>query len=175
MRSTPAGLWCALQRTDLIGRGYRLDRRYRQGARNGGDRGGSHRSPVVSAGFFSGPDGRRHCGWFGATFRGADGVWWSTRSVRGSAGESCSIDAWAHRWCQYRFSWSASAPPCAADPGAAHPAREGDIEHLHCAGAAGKHRWPLRSLARTRGADPYRGACASSRLGCRSRLSCCWS
>ena len=46
------------------------------------------------------------------------------------------------------------AAPRPADPRAAHPPREGDVEHLHRAGAARQHRRPLRRLARPRRAAP---------------------
>ena len=56
--------------------------------------------------------------------------------------------------------WSASrstptaTPPAAraADARAAHPPREGDVEHLHRAGAAGGHGLDVRRLPRPRGA-----------------------
>ena len=59
----------------------------------------------------------------------------------------------------------------APDPRAAHPAREGDIQHLHRPGPAGQHRRSLRRLARSRGprnASP--GGCTGSRR--RSRPGC---
>ena len=39
-------------------------------------------------------------------------------------------------------------PPLAADARAAHPPREGDVEHLHRAGAAGRHGRDVRGLPR---------------------------
>ena len=42
----------------------------------------------------------------------------------------------------------------AADARAAHPAREGDLEHLHRAGAAGGHRLHVRGLSWAGGARP---------------------
>ena len=41
----------------------------------------------------------------------------------------------------------------AADARAAHPPREGDLEHLHGAGAAGEHRRLLRGVPRAEGTD----------------------
>ena len=46
----------------------------------------------------------------------------------------------------------------AADPRAAHPAREGDLQHLHRAGAARDHGLDVRGLPRARGAAPHRPA-----------------
>ena len=44
-------------------------------------------------------------------------------------------------------------PPGAADPRAAHPPRQGDLQHLHGAGAAGRRRLDVRRLPRSRGAQ----------------------
>ena len=41
-------------------------------------------------------------------------------------------------------------PPRAADPRAAHPPGEGDAQHLHRAGAAGRHRRHVRGVPRAR-------------------------
>ena len=41
-------------------------------------------------------------------------------------------------------------PPLAADARAAHPPREGDLEHLHRPGAAGRHGRDVRGLPRAR-------------------------
>ena len=41
-------------------------------------------------------------------------------------------------------------PARAADPRAAHPPRQGDLQHLHRAGAAGDHRRDVRELPRRR-------------------------
>ena len=42
-------------------------------------------------------------------------------------------------------------PPGPADPRAAHPPGEGDVEHLHRAGAARRHRLDVRRVPRARG------------------------
>jgi glycine dehydrogenase len=47
---------------------------------------------------------------------------------------------------------------CPADARAAHPPREGDEQHLHRAGAAGRHRRSLRGVPRARGARSHRAA-----------------
>jgi hypothetical protein len=49
-------------------------------------------------------------------------------------------------------------PPRAPDPRAAHPAREGDVERLHRAGASGQHRLVLRGVPRPRGPQGHRPA-----------------
>ena len=55
-------------------------------------------------------------------------------------------------------------PHVAADARAAHPAREGDVEHLHRAGAAGEHRRLLRRVSRAEGANARsRAACTDTR------------
>ncbi len=43
-----------------------------------------------------------------------------------------------------------------ADPRTAHPPREGDVEHLHRAGAARGHRLDVCRLSRPRGTDAHR-------------------
>ena len=58
-------------------------------------------------------------------------------------------------------------PPRAADARAAHPPRQGDLQHLHRPGAAGGHRGDVRRLPRPRGSARHRhpGAPARRRLG----------
>ena len=51
----------------------------------------------------------------------------------------------------------------AADPRAAHPPREGDLQHLHRAGAARRDRLDVRGLSRPGRADADRTQCASPR------------
>ncbi len=55
----------------------------------------------------------------------------------------------------------------AADPRTAHPPGEGDIEHLHRAGAARQHRWPLRGVPRPRRARAHRESGPSPDIGAR--------
>ena len=55
----------------------------------------------------------------------------------------------------------AGAAAGVADARAAHPAREGDVEHLHRAGAARRHGRVVRRLARAGGADAHRAAGAT--------------
>ena len=52
----------------------------------------------------------------------------------------------------------ARLPACAADARAAHPAREGDLQHLHGAGAAGGDRQHVRGLPRAAGPEAHRAA-----------------
>ncbi len=49
-------------------------------------------------------------------------------------------------------------PDGAPDAGTAHPARKGDVEHLHGAGAAGQYRGVLRRLSRPGRHQGHRGA-----------------
>ena len=53
----------------------------------------------------------------------------------------------------------------AADPRAAYPPREGDLQHLHRAGAAGGDRLDVRGLSRPRGPDAHRAQRAPPRRG----------
>ena len=50
-------------------------------------------------------------------------------------------------------------PPRAADARAAHPPREGHLQHLHGAGAAGGDRQHVRRLPRAAGLEAHRAAC----------------
>ena len=65
----------------------------------------------------------------------------------------------------------AGFPACPADPRAAHPPGEGDLEHLHRAGAAGGDGQHVRGLSRAarppehRGDDPRAGRSAGRRPG----------
>ena len=54
-------------------------------------------------------------------------------------------------------------PARPADPRAAHPPRQGHVEHLHRAGAAGRRRLDVRRLPRSDRADPDRRAHAPLR------------
>ena len=49
---------------------------------------------------------------------------------------------------QHRHRGPSGDAPRVADPRAAHPPREGDVQHLHRPGAAGQHRRLLRGVAR---------------------------
>ena len=103
---------------------------------------------------------RRHRHRFGAALRCADGLRRSARGVhRGQrATRPCPPRPTGRR--QHRHRGSAGAAARAADPRAAHPPGEGDVEHLHRPGAAGQHRRPVRHMARPR------RACAASPSGC---------
>ena len=63
------------------------------------------------------------------------------------------------------------AAPRAADPRAAHPPREGDVQHLHGAGAAGQRRRLLRRLPRARRPAPHRRAHAPHGVDRRRRAA----
>ena len=56
-------------------------------------------------------------------------------------------------------------PPGPADPRAAHPPRQGDLQHLHRAGAAGRRRVDVRRLPRPRGHQGDRDPRAPVRRG----------
>ena len=63
---------------------------------------------------------------------------------------------------------TAGVPARPADPGAAHPAGEGDLQHLHRPGAAGGHRQHVRGLPRPAtgcGPSPTAHARARHRAG----------
>ena len=60
--------------------------------------------------------------------------------------------------CRVDAAGAAGDAPGAANARAAHPPREGDLQHLHRAGAAGRDRRVLRRLARAGGAASHRAA-----------------
>ena len=62
-------------------------------------------------------------------------------------------------------------PPHAADARAAHPPREGDVQHLHRAGAAGGDGVDVRRLPRSGRPDPHRPPHASPRRDPRRRAA----
>ena len=62
-------------------------------------------------------------------------------------------------------------PPVAAGARAAHPPREGDVEHLHRAGAARRHGGHVRGLPRPRRPQAHRRARARARERVRARAS----
>ncbi len=96
----------------------------------------------------------------GAAVRGADGLRRPACRLSRDARRAQALDARApcrrHRRCQRR----PRVPPGAADARTAHTAREGDIEHLHGAGAARGDRGHVRGLPRPcRASRRSRGAC----------------
>ena len=66
---------------------------------------------------------------------------------------------------------AARLPAGAANPRAAHPPREGDLQHLHRAGAAGGDRVDVRGLSRPRRADAHRARGASARCRAGRRVA----
>ncbi len=88
-----------------------------------------------------------------AAFRRADGIRRSARGVLRHQGEACPAGARPHHRRLGGRARPHGLPHVAADTRAAHPPREGDVEHLHRAGAAGQHRRTLRGVARPEGPD----------------------
>ena len=87
----------------------------------------------------AGRNGRRHRRRLDAALRRADGLWRPARRLYGGEGRLQARDARPARRRLGRCARQPRLPPGAADPRAAHPPREGDVEHLHGAGAAGRH------------------------------------
>ena len=83
--------------------------------------------------------------------RRAARLWRPACRLHGGQGRAQALDARPHRRRLDRRARQPRLPPGAADPRAAHPPREGDLEHLHRAGAAGGHGVDVRGLPRPRG------------------------
>ena len=69
---------------------------------------------------------------------------------------ACTSPARSPRRGQHRHRGPPGDAARVADPRAAHPPREGDVQHLHRAGAAGQHRRFLCRVARAGGPAPHR-------------------
>ena len=93
-----------------------------------------------------------------AAVRRADGLWRPARGVSRDARGVRPAGARPHHRRVGRRARQSGVPHGAADARAAHPAREGDLEHLHRAGAAGEHRGDVRRVPRARRADGDRPA-----------------
>ena len=80
------------------------------------------------------------------------------RRLHGGQGRAQALDARPHRRRLGRRPRQPRLPPVAADPRAAHPPREGDLERLHRAGAARGHGVDVCGLPRPRGPQGDRPA-----------------
>ena len=113
--------------------------------------GGGGRSARADAAQAAGRARSRHRHRVDATFRRPDGLWRSACRLYRHQGRP---QARAARSAGRRFGRQPreqGLPAGAADPRAAHPAREGDIEHLHGAGPAGRDCFDVCGLSRSRG------------------------
>ena len=103
-------------------------------------------------------DGRRHRRGLDPALRRADGLRRTVRGLHGLPRRPQAQHAGPHRRRLDRRAGEQGLPPRAPDARAAHPAREGDVERLHRAGASGQHGLLLRRLPRARGAEGHRPA-----------------
>ena len=130
------------------GRHRRAPRGRRRGSCQGrrGDRGlrpaGAHRGDAA------GGVGGRHRGRVQPALRGAAVLRRPARRVHLRPGEAGALAARAAGRCLPGRARHAGVPARAADPGTAHPAGEGDLQHLHRPGAAGGHREHVRGVPR---------------------------
>ena len=127
-------------------------------------RGRGHRPAGLRAHHSPGPAGRRHRDRLRAAVRRADGLRRPARRVHRHQRCARPLAARPPRGRQHRHRGPARAAPRAADARAAHPPREGHLQHLHRAGAARQHGRPLRQLARAGRPAPHRRAHPSSGL-----------
>ena len=107
--------------------------------------------------------GRRHRRRQHAALRRAVGLRRPARRVHGLPRRLQALDAGPPGRRVDRRRRQAGLPPGAADARAAHPPREGDVQHLHRAGAAGGDGQHVRRLPRPRRPDAASPA-ASHRL-----------
>ncbi len=141
-------LRCAVQPPDLDRRDRRLAGRDRARARRRRPRRRRHRPAGVRADDAARPARGRHRRRFGPALRRPDDVRRAARRVHRRPGVGGPRPSRAHRRRQHRHRRPPGPAPRPADPRAAHPPREGDVQHLHGAGPAGQHRRLLRRLPR---------------------------
>ena len=111
-------------------------------------RGGGRRSARARPAAPARRDGRRHRRRLDPALRRADGLRRTARRLHGDARRAQAPAAGPRRRRVARRARSRRLPALAADPRAAHPPREGDLEHLHRAGAARGARFDVRRLPR---------------------------
>ena len=146
-----------------LGRGARPAPGDRGAARQGRARDRRRRSAGADAAGLARRTRRRHRDRIGAALRRADGLWRPARGLYGGARCAEALAARAHRRPVDRFARAAGLSAGAADPRAAYPPREGDLQHLHRAGAAGGDRLDVCGLSRPGGTDPHRAhACIAA-------------
>ena len=137
----------------------------RRGARRRGARHGIRRParahPGDAAGGVGGRRRRRHH----PALRRADGVRWPARGLHERAPGARAHHARAPRRGVGRCRRGTGLPARPADPRAAHPAREGDVQHLHRPGAARRDGEHVRRLPRAGGAARDRPGGARARRG----------
>ncbi len=92
---------------------------------------------------------RRHRGRHHPALRHADGQRRTARGLHRDARRIQALAAGPAGRRERRCAWQPGVPAGAADPRAAHPAREGDLEHLHRPGAAGGRCQHVRGLPRS--------------------------
>ena len=124
-------------------RGVHHARARTERARRGGDR--SARAHDHGA---ARRNGRRRRRRQRAAVRRADGLRRTARGVSRDARNVRQAGARPHHRRVGRFARQSRVSHGAADARAAHPAREGDVEHLHGAGAAREHRGDVRRVSR---------------------------
>ncbi len=107
--------------------------------------------------------GGRHRGRFQPALRGAAVLRRSARRVHLRPGEAGAVAARTAGRCLPRRARHPGVPARPADPGTAHPAGEGDLQHLHRPGAARGHREHVRGVPRSARAGRHR--CRGARRG----------
>jgi hypothetical protein len=99
----------------------------------------------------------------GAALWCADGLWRPARGLYGGTRRAEALVARPHRRAIGGFARRAGLSARFADPRTAHPPREGDLQHLHLAGAARGDRFDVCGLSRAGWANRDRTRRASQR------------
>ena len=131
---------------------------HRAGARAERARGRCHRSSCAHHCRASRRNGRGRRRRQRPAARRADGLWRPSCGVSRDARGIRQAGARPHHRRVGRLARKPRVSHGAADARAAHPPREGDVEHLHGAGAARQHRRDVRRVSRARRADGDRAA-----------------
>ena len=147
----PGGVRRAAALPGLERRGARLSRRDRQAARAGRARDHGVRSVEPRPADAAGRARRRHRDRQRPALRRADGLWRPACGVLRHARRLQAADAGPPDRRLGRQPRPAGPAHGAADPRAAHPAREGHQQHLHRPGPARRDRRPVCRLARAAG------------------------
>ena len=148
-----------------------LTRAHRRGPRRRRARHGIRRPARAHPGHAAGGVGRRRGRRHHPALRGADGLRRPARRVHERPPGPRAHDAGPAGRRVGRRGRGTGLPAGPADPGAAHPPREGDLQHLHRPGAARRDGQHVRRLPRARRPAGHRPRGARARRGAACRAA----